>query len=290
METEVYADVLFLINAGMDGLCFLLTARLLHRKLTPWRLWAGAALGGVYAVLSLLADTGQAAALAIDAAVCLLLCGLVFGGRTAGKGQFVPAAATYFLLSMALGGVMTALYHVFNRLELPALLPDGGGDGIDAWVFLILALAGGGITLWSGRLLRRTAAVRRCRVAVEMDGKRIELDGLVDTGNLLQDPLSGRAVICGDKEALASLLSPALAEALRSHGMESLSGTSDARRLRLIPAGTATGGGMLVGFIPDRVEIIYPAGSAEKVLVVDAVVAAAPLSDTQALVPAELMG
>ncbi len=290
MEAEVYADVLFLINAGMDGLCFLLTARILHRKLIPWRFWVGSSLGGVYAVLTLLLDVGQAAALGADVAVCLLLCGLVFGGRTAGNGQFLPAAAMYFLLSMALGGVMTALYHAFNRLDLPALLPDSGGDGIGAWLFLILALAGSGITLWGGRLLRRTAAVKQCRVVVELDGKRIESEGIVDTGNLLRDPLSGRAVICVAEKVLTSLLSPSLAAVLHSHEMASLSGTADARRLRLIPAGTATGGGMLVGFIPDRVEIVYVTGSAERVLVVDAVVAAAPLSDTQALVPAELMG
>ena len=289
MEVEVYADLLFLINAGMDGLCFLLAGRLLHRRLTPWRVFFGSALGGIYAVASLLFEVGQAVALGLDGAVCLLICRLVFGGRRSGRGHFLPAAATYFVLSMVLGGVMTALYNLLNRTRLAELFPEGE-DGPGTWLFALLALVGSGITLWGGRFFRRSAAVRRCRVTVELDGRRVELEGMVDTGNLLRDPLSGRAVICGEREALTAILSPALAKAMGGGGMESLSDSADARRFRLIPAGTATGSGMLAGFLPDRVEVAFLHKSREEVRVVDAVVAAAELEGVEALVPAEVLG
>ena len=112
MEVEVYADLLFLLNAGMDALCFCLTGKLLHRPMSALRIAAGAVLGGIYAVASLLFDVGAAVALGLDVAVCLLICLIALGRRSGGWRGFLTATGTYFLLSMVLGGVMTALYHL----------------------------------------------------------------------------------------------------------------------------------------------------------------------------------
>ena len=49
MQIDVYADVLFLINFSMDYLCLYITARVLHRKMTLWRILSASALGGIYA-------------------------------------------------------------------------------------------------------------------------------------------------------------------------------------------------------------------------------------------------
>ena len=291
MEVEVYADLLFLVNAGMDGLCFGLTGRLLHRPLSRLRIGVGAALGGLYAVASLFWEVPSPAALGLDVLVCLLMCGVVFTGRRAGKGNFLPSAATYFALSMALGGVMTALYHLLNRLGIPDRLP-ADEDGLGVWLFALLALAGSLLTLWGGRAFRREAATRRCRVTVILDGKRVELEGLLDTGNLLRDPMSGRPVICADRVALAPILPPRLAEALAAGGVDAWSQAGATHRLRVIPVATATGHSLLVGFLPDGVELGYlPGGRSAKEVTcrVDAVIAAARLEEAEALVPSVLL-
>lgn len=294
MEVEVYADLLFLINAGMDGLCFCLTGKLLHRKLSPWRVIVGALLGGVYAVAALLLDTGQAVSLCLDVGVCLLMCGLVFGGRTAGRGRRVLlSTGVYFVLSMVLGGIMTALYHLLNRAGVASLLAewfsDGGsdsGDGPGAWLFLLLTAVGGAVSLWGGRLFRRSVKATPCRVTVMLDGRTAVLEGMVDTGNLLRDPVGGRAVICADGRGVAEILSPELYAVMRGQdtGMSSLS-LADARRVRVIPAGTATGDGMLYGFLPDAITVTVE-GQAERQ--VNAVVAVTVLDGMSALVPSDL--
>ena len=280
MEVEVYADLLFLINAGMDGLCFCLSGKLLHRKLALWRVLAGSALGGLYAVVSLLPDTGQAAALLADLLVCVLMCLAVFSGRGAGGWRRVAlSTGVYFLLSMVLGGIMTALYHLLNRAGIPALLPEGE-DGIGAWLFLFLALRG-------GRLFRREAARIPCLVSVTLQGHTATLEGMVDTGNLLRDPVSGRLVICAESSRLVGILSPEMACALQGDGscLASLS-PSDGRRIRVIPAGTATGTGILYGFLPDTISVTVEGKPAREV---DAVVAVTVLDGMQALVPSELI-
>jgi len=287
MEVEVYADLLFLINGGMDGLCFYLTARLLHRRLSLLRIAAGAALGGLYAVAALLLDVGPFAALCTDLGVCLVICAVVFlQPRT--LRQFPSAVAAFLILSMVMGGIMTALYHLLNRVGFSELLP-AGDEGIGTWLFAALALIGGAVTLSGGRRARASSALVPCRVRVELNGRVTELEGIVDTGNRLRDPLSGRAVICAERQALAAILPRDLARAVSDGRMDEVSASADGRRIRLIPADTATGRGILTGFLPDRVEVICLLRGKEEVRVVDAVVAAADLTETLALVPSELI-
>jgi stage II sporulation protein GA (sporulation sigma-E factor processing peptidase) len=295
MEVAVYADLLFLINAGMDGLCLLLTGRLLHRRIKAWRVAVGAVLGGVYAVAALLLpDMGQAPSLLCDLAVCIIMCATVFGARRRGwlKG-ILAAAGAYFALSMALGGVMTALYHLLNRAGVASLLAglsEGGGDGLGSWLFLALVLIGGGVSLWGGRLLRRSRAVRICTVAVELDGRTAALRGMVDSGNLLRDPMSGRVVICADGKALRGILSPSLAAVMKGASPDAVRlSPADARRVRVIPAGTATGEGLLYGFVPDHITLTDEGSN--HVREIDAVLAvtAIPTEGVEALIPSALV-
>ena len=293
MEVEVYADLLFLVNTGMDGLCLLLAGKLLHRRLRMWRVGLAAALGGVYAVIALFPDVGAGLSLLLDLAMCPIMCGVAFGGRGGGgiRGIFT-VAGVYFLLSMALGGIMTALYHLLNRAGLASLLSEltgEGGDGLGSWLFLLLALVGGGMSLWGGRLSRRAARVSFCAVSVELEGRRVELRGMVDSGNLLRDPIGGRAVICADAHGLAGFLPPALMEMMKGATSAASLSSADARRVRIIPAGTATGSGILYGFLPDRV-LLTAEGSADG-REVDAVVAVTSIqtNGVEALVPSDLI-
>lgn len=255
MTTDVYADLLFLINAFMDCLCFLLTARLLRRRIRPWRLAVGCVLGGVYAVLALFPDVGRAAALVIDLCVCVLLCLTVFAERRDGLRALLPPVGVYLLVSLLLGGIMTGLYNLLNRAGCAGALSEGGDDGPTAWLFAVLALAGGAASLWGGRLFRRTGTRQTCTVTIDMNGRTAVLRGFVDTGNLLRDPMTGRAVIPVDRDAVAPLLSPALSRALDTRSHADLSAAPEGSRVRLIPAATAAGEGLLVGIRPDAIYV-----------------------------------
>lgn len=293
MEVEVYADLLFLINAGMDGLCLLLTGKLLHRKVKLWRVLIGAALGGVYAVTALLLTVGQALSLLLDVGVCIAMCGIVFGGRQNGGLKRLPlAAGVYFLLSMALGGVMTALYHLLNRAGLASLLarlfPEE--EGLGPWLFLLIALIGGAVSLWGGRLARRSRAVTVCTVTLELDGRTVELRGMVDSGNLLRDPMGGRPVICVEEAAVRGVLSSSLLAVLRGESPQKVGLSSvDTRRVRVIPAGTATGTGLLYGFLPDRVTVTPEGETHGRETDVVVAVTTIPTEGIDALIPSQIV-
>ena len=114
--------------------------------------------------------------------------------------------------------------------------------------------------------------------------RRVTLEGMVDTGNLLRDPMSGKPVICVHAEAIADLLPPTLWDALTQGGDPTQLEPLAARRLRVIPLVTAAGEGLLYGFLPDGVTL----NTGKENTPVEAVIALTSLSKTQALVPGEL--
>jgi hypothetical protein len=234
-------------------------------------------------------ESGRIFSLLLDLFVCVLLCGVVFWSSARRWRGIWRVSLLYLLLSLVLGGIMTALFSLFNRLGLDEALSkllstDGGGDGMEAWVFGLVALLGSGLTLWGGRFLRGGRVAAACHVTVSLDGRKTELEGLTDTGNLLRDPLSGRAVICADLRGLAAILPPDLAHYLSKGGDPSLLSPSSARRVKVIPARTAAGERLLYGFLPDAVTLDKGDGA----IGVEAVIAVTKLTGIEAIVPAEL--
>ncbi|MBE6693667.1 MAG: hypothetical protein E7589_02745 [Ruminococcaceae bacterium] len=280
---EVYGDLLFLINMSMDYLCLHLSAQLLHRRISVGRLVVAAALGGVYSVIALLLSVSSPVAFAIDITVCLVMCAVAFWRR--GEG-IILLSGVYIVVSMVLGGIMTAMYNLLNRLGVANQLP-AGEDGISAWMFAILAAISGVLALRGGKFFRKSTAARPCKVTIEMFGVRIELDGMCDSGNLMRDPMDGRLVIAVDRIHAEALLGKDTVSRLLSRG--DLSDILDERllrRLRLIPAGTAMGSGILVGISPDKISVC-PEGGRERE--VNALFAIVQTHDGAVLVPSQLM-
>lgn len=299
MTTDVYGDILFLINAAMDCLCFLLTARLLRRHIHGGRLALASLLGGAYAVAALFVSVDRAIALVLDILTCILLCTLVFlpGKPSAGNRRWLsvfPISGVYLLVSFAMGGVMTGMYNLFNRAGCPEELADTGADGPTAWLFALLALLGGLLSLWGGRLFQRTGSQQNALLTVFLNGRSVTLSGLVDSGNLLTDPLDGKPVIPVKTDAIEALLSPSLVAAIRSGDISSKQ-VPETPRLRLIPTVTATDRGLILGIRPDRLVIRLPDSGCER----EAVALIAPLDlpetrgadapNAEALIPAVLM-
>lgn len=257
MGTEVYIDLYFLINASMDFLCMLITGRLLHRCMAMWRLLLGAVLGGVYAAFALLLGFSGVLGFLLDCVTAILLAAIVFASRGVRIWRVLQSALVYVLVSMVLGGIMTALYTWLNRMELPFEALQG--DNLSVWLFGLLALVAGIATSRGGRFLGLSQKTRSVTVKAVLFGRSVELRAMVDSGNLLRDPVSGRGVIVADRERLrAALPSDLLKEG--KEGERAVFSWLDrsskhASQVRLIPTYTATGSGLLVAVVPDRLTV-----------------------------------
>ena len=289
MEATVYIDLFFMINFSMDFLCLYLTSRLLNIPLNILRGIGAAALGGAYAAAALFFPFSPLISFILDLFAGLLICLLAFLRR--GEWKRAPTFSLIFLaVSMALGGAMTALFNLFNRLPIFDEIKKSDGDGISVWVFALLAIVSGAVTLLGGKLFTSRISSPRCTVELKFDGKTLTVPAMVDGGNALTEPLSGRPCIVADTDTLSGILPAELIETVRKQDLR-LDTLPPAlkRRVFLVSAATASGTGLFVGIRIDKVRIEKKG----KFYEVDAAIVLSCLGSLQdgakALVPSSLL-
>ncbi len=274
MIADVYIDLYFLINTCMNLLCIMITASLLHRKISRLRACLGAIVGAIYAVFALLFFIEGGFGTALDCAAAFVMCLIAFAHIPFRILDVLKCTAVQALTSMLLGGIMTALYSLLNRLHLPFEVLQG--DGLSVWSFAILSAVAGIATAHGGRFFGISKRTKSVTVNAVIEKKTITMHALVDSGNLLRDPISGRYVIVVNKELLLKNLPRALWDTIE-HPLthKSTIGQSLEPRVRLIPTQTATGHALLPAFLPERLTIT----EGKNTYSADYLIAAAELGD-----------
>ncbi|MBI2874661.1 MAG: sigma-E processing peptidase SpoIIGA [Firmicutes bacterium] len=275
----IYLDTLFLINFFFDYLVLVLTARMSGSRAHPGRMALAALLGAGYFLLILWEGAGFLGGLAVKLLFSALMVAVAFVPRL--PGEFVRLLAYFYGVSFFVGGASFGLYS----LARSGLWPLGP---VPWWTVLpgslAVSIAGRYVLrrfsrrLWEERLL--------VPIWIGVGGKEVRLMSLVDTGNQLNDPLTGTPVIVAELDPLAVLLPPPVSEACSAAGetegftsfleeiQDDQTGDGWIRRIRLVPfRSLGTRSGILIGFRPDAIRIgENPSGRA----LVEAVVAVSP--------------
>ena len=288
MEQTVYIDLYFMINFAMDFLCFYLTSWLLSLRRSLLRTMLASAFGALYACAALLIGLRGVWSILADLAICLLMCAIAYYRPKEARAVAVDALV-YSAVSILLGGAMTALFYFFNRIGLDRLLgSEEDADGVSVWLFALIAIAGAIGTAFGGRLMRKKATRRACRVSITLGGRTVTLDGICDSGNLLCEPISALPCIIIDPECLDKLVGRGDARAVIDRRIEDLS-EGICRRVRVIPMRTVGGESVGYGIRADRVRVEL----GRETRSVEAFILAAnePISagGARALVPSELL-
>ncbi len=199
--TVIYIDTLFLLNALVDYLLLLAAARLAGEPLRRWRFALGAALGGGYAVAIFLPGLGFLVHPLCRLASAALMMVVSYGGSR----RLLRQGLLFLALTCAFGGGVVAI-----GLLGGTGLSLGRGvfySALDLKVVLLsAAVCYGVLTLVFQRLARHSAAdgslvdIKLC-----LGERDAILTALVDTGNTLTDPVSGRPVVVAEGERVAAL-------------------------------------------------------------------------------------
>lgn len=266
---EIYIDVLILENLVINYLILLVASKFLRIKAKDLRLLLSACIGTVY-VLVMLVLPGANFYFTFVGKLCLsaLMVLTAFSFRTwktFGKTMlcfyvstflFAGAAFAYVYMSGNGGFVQNGVYYIFQKSNTNLLV----FSAILAFVIIRIFY----------QLLFRKGNSKNDLVAfkIVMDGKTLELKGLVDTGNGLYDPLSHLPVIVCELQAVADLVPSMVAEMVRTSDlscMEQLNGHPWFSKIRLVPySALGTEKGMLLGFKPDALSICDPKAQKEE--------------------------
>lgn len=252
MDT-IYIDSLFLINLAVNYVILLATGKLCGASLKRLRLGLGAAVGGVYAVLTVVPQTAFLAGPVMKVASAVLMLLIAYGGEK----RLLRTSVVFFAVSAAFAG---AVYAV-------SLMGGGTGSGtpyvpVSARV-LLLSFA---VSYLLITVVFRRIALKNTRelldVELSLSGRKAAFRALRDTGNTLHDPVSGASVMVADPEALLPALPENAADELM-HASDPIElmvalGRLEEKpgRFRLVPySSVGVDSGMLVCFRPDELKI-----------------------------------
>ena len=258
MKPVVYIDVLFIVNFIINYLLFVITAKIGRLPLKRWRIILSALIGAVYSVFMFFPDMSfvySTGAKLIFSCFAVAVAYNIYGVRL-----YFKALGLFYLTTFCFGGGVFALCSFTGIGAATGAVISNGIFYINLpWQLLFVSVGGSYIILrivWASLRSRLSKENMFIGISIFLDGKRADVNALIDTGNALYDPLTSAPVIVAEYSKIKELLPENTAEMLEGetelsdrlwHGQTSL-------KLRLIPfSSLGRERGMLIGFKPDKV-------------------------------------
>ncbi|MEW6662248.1 MAG: sigma-E processing peptidase SpoIIGA [Bacillota bacterium] len=263
----VYLDILFLINFLMDYVILWAAARFGQYRTTFQRLTIASSIGALYSLGILLPEADYLLTILARLIMSIIMVLIAYGRLPLKK--TAQALGYFYLIAFVTGGAMLGTIYLFSR-EMQASPVMSGMFSFSVNIKYTWLLAGLATAIllgkWGSGFIKRNIfrSLLRLPVILCFGAVRIPVKALIDTGNNLKDPLTGRPVVIIEYE----LLRPFLPQATRSlfeknqepdvqELINSLAESSWAPRVRMIPFSTiGKQKGMLLGLRPDEIIVV----------------------------------
>ncbi|MBT9172332.1 MAG: Sporulation sigma-E factor-processing peptidase [Syntrophomonadaceae bacterium] len=255
----MFVEDLLVLNLMLNTFLLFLAARLVGKTVKKRRLLAGGGLAALYSLVVYLPEYSWLTSWTAKSAVSLLVTVFVF--RPVCLAELLRLCGAFFLAAFFLAGTVFALHfyggaYTYIRggaFHIAPLQPEVLFAG--ALIALLLVLA---VWLFGER---RRGMKRLCyRLILHDEGKEVEFPALLDTGNNLRDPLSGKPLCIATYSVARGLLPDILYRAFETgrdpvSTLSALEGRASCR-FAVVPYRSLESGGLLVTFRPDAVYLL----------------------------------
>lgn len=244
----LYVDVYFLINMTVDILALHFSSLFFHLPIRTWRLTLAGVAGALFATAAVLCSENPwlVTALTLFGFFSMLLLA-ISGTGTLRSFRF---AIGFLVLEILIGGLVYFFYGLLEKwIEKSDFALKNEAVNKNLLLLAVIVLLSIGVLRLVAVALSGTSSERVCTVSFDFLSHSVSTEALVDSGNLLKDPLDGTPVMLWKATDAAKHLP---AEAIRS------SSVSDPRlksRLRLIPVRAGDHSRILTGYRTDGVTV-----------------------------------
>ena len=257
----VYLDVVLLENLCMNYIILFATGYLIKIKMKQLRIIASSILGGIYAVVAYLEILPIYSSLVMKIILSILMVYLAFQSKSIK--QLGKQLVIFYLTSFVFGGCAFALLYFIKPQDI--LMRNGVYVGTyPIKIALLGGIVGFIITYIAFRIVKTKLRKKDIlyNIEITLQERKLAIKAMLDTGNLLKDPISGMPVIVVEKEQLYSLLPIQLLD----HIEEWIGGEKEflnqieekelITRFRMIPfSSVGKQNGLMLGFKADQVVI-----------------------------------
>ena len=255
----IYVDIVLLENLCMNYIILFGTAYIIKIKVKHIRILLASLIGAVYAVLAYAGVFPIYANLITKIILSICMTYIAFNPKKL-KG-LIKELILFYLVSFALGGCAFALLYIVRPQDI--FMKNGVYIGTYPLKIALLGGITGFIITYVAIKIVKTRITKNeiiYKAIIKIEEQEIEINVLLDTGNMLKDPISGDAVIMVEKNKLYKILPNEMLDNTNKFlggEFENAESLEYRKRIRFIPF-TSVGkqNGMLLGIKPDLVKII----------------------------------
>lgn len=258
----IYLDVVIIENLIMNSIIIYATAIVTKAKIEHLRIFLASLIGAIYSVLSYISKLAIFSNLFIKILLSIVMVYIAFNPpkiKTLGKQLLL-----FYLTSFLFGGVAFSLIYIIKPQEI--LMKDGLFLGTYPLKTVFLgAIIASIILITAFKVIKNkiTAKDIYCNIEIYLEQKNIEIKAMLDTGNLLKEPISGIPVIVVEHTKLYDIIPKEILnnlDKILGGDLESIPEEIKEKyltKLKVIPySSLGKQNGMILGIKADKIKII----------------------------------
>lgn len=254
----IYLDIVFFENIAMNYLILMATSIIAKVKINSTRLLLAGTLGGIYSIITYFIELSGFQNLFLKILISIVIVKISFNPN---KLMYLfRELILFYLVSFTFGGAAFMFLYFIN----PANIMNENGVLVGTYplkVTLIGAVIGFAIISSVAKIVKDRISKKAMLRDLEIfyQGKMEKIKTLIDTGNLLKDPITSQDVIIVEKEVLKNLVSSDILENIENivSGKWLNSESVYEHKFKIIPfSSLGNDNGILLGFKPDYIRLI----------------------------------
>ena len=258
----IYIDVIIVENLIMNYIILYATGLISKSKISHSRLFLASSIGSIYAIMEYISRLNIYSNIFVKIILSIVIIYIAFYPQNVKS--LLKKLVLFYLTTFTFGGVATYLIYVLKPQNI--IIKNGMYVGTYVLkVIFIGAIVGTVILIIAFKFAKNKITKKDmiCKVKIKLNGKEIVLDTMVDTGNMLKEPLTGNPVVVVEKTSLYDLMPKEIL-----NNTELILGGDFGKipenikneyisRLKIIPfSSLGKQNGMLIGIKPERLEVI----------------------------------
>ena len=258
----IYVDIIIVENLIMNYIILYATGLISKNKIYYIRIFIARLIGAIYSIIEYISKLNIYSNGIIKILLSIIIVFIAFNPQNVKK--MCKQIVLFYLTTFTFGGVATYLIYVLK----PQYIIIKNGMYVGTYVLKVIFIGAilGTVILFVAFKLSKNKITKKdmtCKVKIKLNGKEKIINTMVDTGNLLKEPITGNPVIVVEKTVLYDLMPKEIlnnTETILGGDFEKIPEKIKNEyipKLKIIPfASLGKQNGMLVGIKPESLEII----------------------------------
>lgn len=253
----IYLDVVLFENFILNYIILLSTAIISKSRISTLKIMISSFIGGIFSILNYIVKLNLVFSIILKILISIIMILIAFEEYKYKK--VIKQVIFFYLTSFTFGGIAFMLLFFVS----PNSLVIENNHFVGTYPIKVAVVSGGlGFVIVTivASYIKSTLSKKSmiCNLEIFYNGKNIKIKTMLDTGNLLKDPISKNDVIIVEKDSLEEIIAKDILKNMQNilKGKWIDTGKVHSYKFKLIPfSSLGNENGLLIAFKPDYIKV-----------------------------------